>query len=424
MNVRWFAALAAFFFGAFALTATLAQDDAPQESGGGAGGAAFAVGGIRLDVRAKSVGEARDAAFREAPRQAWPKLWARLTGLSAERAPSLSDAALDAMIDSIEVERERFGDDRYIATLGVVFDRQRAGRRLPAGARILQSRPMLVLPVLVDAGAVTTVDADSPWFQAWQRFGGASSVIDYIRPKGTSGDQILLNGWQGARGDRRLWRNILTGYQAHNVLVAQARLRRSYPGGPISAIFVARHGPDSEELERFELRAANPSEIPEMMGTAVTRIDGIYARALQDGTIQADDSLSLALAPIEAPAAEIDDGFEAGQVLTATVVTPDAFAWSSMKATLDAMPQIEQATLQTLNIGGTSSVRIAYTGTYARLRYALDQRGVRLEPGEAGYRLRKRVDGEAALTAPVERVGIPIANPAPPPASRPAPADP
>ncbi len=416
MVYRWLAALAALLIGALALTSSFAQEEngsAAAAASEDTGGSAFAVSGIRLDVRAKSVEAARDAAFREAPRQAWPRLWARLTGRDAKQAPALSDAALDAMIDSIEVESERFGATRYIATLGVVFDRQRAGQRLPAGARILQSRPMLLVPMLIDAGAMTTADSDSPWYQAWQRFGGGSSVIDYVKLKGSAGDRVLLNGWQTGRGNRNLWRTVLSSYTADNVLVAEARLNRSYPGGPVAADFVARYGPDSRELERFSLRAASPAGVPEMMETAVKRIDGIYARALQDGTLQADDSLSLALAPIAAPPSEIDDGFRAGASLTATLVTPDAYAWSSVKAILDVMPQIEQAILETLSVGGTSRLRINYGGSFEGLRYALDQRGLRLEPGEAGYRLRRRIEGEAPLAAPVAAVPAPPAAPQP-----------
>src|SRR3546814_15989605 len=41
---------------------------------------------------------------------------------------------------------------------------------------------------------------------------------------------------------------------ASDVLVAEARLDREYPGGPIRGRFAARHGPDGLLLGRFALR--------------------------------------------------------------------------------------------------------------------------------------------------------------------------
>ncbi|MBV7257039.1 hypothetical protein KCG44_09615 [Pacificimonas sp. WHA3] len=435
MWFRVFHALAALGFVLAAITSLAAQDAPPAEESS-ATGAAFAVHGIHLDVRAKSAEQARDAAFREAPRRAWPKLWARLTGAGEAAAPGMSDAALDAMIDSIEVQEERFGDGRYIATLGVVFDRVRAGRRLPAGARVLQSRPLLLIPVLKEAGAVSTLDPDSEWFAAWREFGSDSSVIDYVKPQGTPGDRILLGAWQTKRDDRAIWRSALSKYRADNVLIAEADMRRSYPGGPIIATFVARHGPDARILDSFQLTAGGPAEAAAMMQRAVKRMDGLYASALQDGTLRADDALSLALAPIETAADQLDDGFEAGQSVTASVVTATAESWRRIETVLNDVPQIEQAALDVLDIGGTSTVRIGFIGSYEGLRYALDRRGLRLEPGEAGYRLRPRIDGEAPLSPPVSAGGTPGAVPAPPeapavgapgtapPGARPAPAEP
>lgn len=411
-------ALAAAGFLLAAMTALQAQDAAPKESA--AAGAAFSVQDIDLDVRAASVDRARDAAFREAPRRAWPILWARLTGGDESGAPRMSDAALDAMIDSIEVQQERFGNGRYIATLGVVFDRVRAGRRLPAGARVLQSRPLLLIPVLREAGATSTLDPDSDWFAAWREFGAGTSVIDYVKPQGTPGDRILLGAWQTRRDDRALWRSALSRYNVDNVLVAEAQLVRSYPGGPVRATFVARHGPDARILDVFELSAGGPAEVPGMMTDAVRRMDGLYAGALQDGTLRADNALSVALAPIEEAAAELDDGFAAGQSITATIATPTAPGWQRVEAVLDSVPAIEQVVIETLEIGGTSLIRIGFAGRYQDLRYSLDQRGLRLEQGQAGYRLRARPEGEAPLPPPG-------AGPAPgttPPAAGPAPAAP
>lgn len=407
---------------AFAAAAALALQEEASLPGPDAaelsGGAAFTVGGIELDYRASSVEAAREAAFREASRRAWPRLWARLTGGSAESAPQLGDAALDGMIGGIEIERERFANGRYIASLGVVFDRRRAARRLPETARILQSRPMLLVPLLSDAGVTGVFEQESQWNAAWGRFGASSSLIDYVQAPGNLGDQILVNGWQARRSNRDLWRTLLARYRAENILVAEARLRRNFPGGPIDADFYARHGPDSVLLDQFSLRASAPGELADILDEAVRRIDGAYAEALQDGRLRADDSLVIELAPLLVPEEEIDEPEE--RALIVSVVTPDDATWLSLQTLVSSVPAVSAIDSEQLNIGGLTSAVIRYDGDYERLRRELDRRGVRLEPGDRGLRLRRRVAGDVAIAAPeeepeAERVDIPVLAPPPPP---------
>jgi hypothetical protein len=387
------------------LAVPLLAQDAPQQAAApaeskapAAGGSAFNVTDIRVDVSAKTTEAARLAAFREAARRAWPQLWMRMTGTPEATAPKLPDSAIEGMVSGIEVQRERYSATRYIATLGVVFDRGRAGERLPASARILQSAPILLLPLLVDGGVRTIHEDNSPWRQAWARFGTDTTPIDYVRAPGSSADAVLLNGWQARRDNRALWRSILARYGAENVVVAEAHLDRSYPGGPVVGTFLARYGPDSDVLARFRLRAGAVGELDAMLDAAVRRIDGAYAMALQTGKLAADPSLTLELAPITAASPTLDapDAVIGGSGLLVNVATPDAATLSAFETAIRATPGVDGLTLASLAIGGVSQVRIAYSVDYQQLRYALDQRGLRLDGGV----LRRRAANEAPLPAP------------------------
>lgn len=381
----------------------LAQDaprrQAPEQTEApAAGGSAFLVGDIAVDVVAGSAEAARVAAFREAARLAWPQLYARMTGVAASGAPKLPDSAIEAMVSGIEVQSEHFSDKRYVGTLGVVFDRGRAGERLPASARVLQSAPMLLLPVLADGGVTTVYEGRSPWLQAWSRFGTDSSPISYVRAGGNASDALLLTGWQARRDNRGLWRSILSRYGAENLLVAEAHLDRTYPGGPIVGTFLARHGPDSQVLTRFRLRAGAAGELDAMLDTAVRRIDSAYARALQSGVLRADPSLTMALEPIDTGSALLDPAESLGSMgTTVTVATPDAASLNAIEMVLRAIPEVDSVTMLGLSIGGMSQVRIGHAVDYPMLRYALDQRGWRLDGGQ----LRRRAADEPPLPRPV-----------------------
>jgi len=405
----WMAAALAVLAAAVAVP-LLAQDGdrpEPPAEAPAAGGSAFLVSDIDVDVVAGSAEAARVAAFREAARQAWPQLYARMTGVAASGAPKLPDSAIEGMVSGVEVQAEHFSDKRYVGKLGVVFDRVRAGERLPANARVLQSAPMLLLPVLADGGVTSVYEGRSPWLQAWSRFGTDSSPISYVRAGGSASDAMLLTGWQARRDNRGLWRSILSRYGAENVLVAEAWLDRTYPGGPIVGTFLARHGPDSAVLTRFRLRAGAAGELDAMLDTAVRRIDSAYARALQSGVLRADPTLTLALEPVSVSPL-LDPAESLGSMgTTVSVATPDAASWNAIEAALGGVPEVDGVTLLGLSIGGMSQVRINHTVDYAMLRYALDQRGWRLD----GSQLRRRAEGEAPLPRPVVALpSLPVAD--------------
>lgn len=405
----WMAAALAVLAAAVAVP-LLAQDGdrpEPPAEAPAAGGSAFLVSDIDVDVVAGSAEAARVAAFREAARQAWPQLYARMTGVAASGAPKLPDSAIEGMVSGVEVQAEHFSDKRYVGKLGVVFDRVRAGERLPANARVLQSAPMLLLPVLADGGVTSVYEGRSPWLQAWSRFGTDSSPISYVRAGGSASDAMLLTGWQARRDNRGLWRSILSRYGAENVLVAEAWLDRTYPGGPIVGTFLARHGPDSAVLTRFRLRAGAAGELDAMLDTAVRRIDSAYARALQSGVLRADPTLTLALEPVSVSPL-LDPAESLGSMgTTVSVATPDAASWNAIEAALGGVPEVDGVTLLGLSIGGMSQVRINHTVDYAMLRYALDQRGWRLD----GSQLRRRAEGEAPLPRPaVALPSLPVAD--------------
>lgn len=400
-------------FAALALIALavplLAQDapkaDEEEVDAPTAGGSAFIVSDLTVDVSAKSAEAARVAAFREAARLAWPQLWARMTGTPAASAPRLPDSAIEGMVSGVEVQRERYSATRYLATLGIVFDRTRAGARLPASARILESAPLLLLPLLVDGGVRTIYEGKSPWQQAWARFGTDSTPIDYVRAPGNTADGVLLTSWQARRDNRMLWRSILARYSAENLLVAEAHLARSYPGGPIEGTFLARYGPDSAVLTRFRLKAAAAGELDAMLDAAVRRIDGAYARALQTGQLRADPALTLELAPIDMASPILDaaeDGI-GGYATMVSVATPDAAAWNAIEAALRSVPGVDGVTLLSLSVGGTSQVRIAHAGGLDTLRHALDRQGLRIDGGI----LRRRGVDEAPLPPPAAEPAAP-----------------
>jgi hypothetical protein len=381
---------------------------AAQETGGG--GAAYVIGGIPVDTAAKTTYDARLAAYAIARRKAWPMLWNRLTGQAESAAPRLGDSQLQAMVAGIEVEGERFSTTRYIARLGVVFDRARASAYFTGTAGALQSGPMLLLPIFTDGGARTLYQTRTPWIAAWTRFSEGLSPIDYVIASGSAGDNILLTSYQTARGDRALWRNILSRFGSTDVLIAEVRLVRSFPGGPVAAEFIARHGPDATELGRLSL-TASAEGVDAMLDAGVRAIDGIYGQALREGRLGSDPDLIAELEPIISLAPDIAAPmFMGGASIEADVATPDGKVFGEIEALLRSTPTVGGVTLTSVSLGGISRIVIRHTNTPEMLRYQLDQKGLRLAETATGILLRRRAPGDAPIPAPV----VLSAEPAPP----------
>ncbi len=101
--------------------------------GGAAWADAFAVGGIRVDVRAASAAKAREEALQQGQVAAYRRLIGTLVPEDERsRLPELSASAVEAMVADLSVAAERASATRYIATLAVHFDPERVGAFLKA----------------------------------------------------------------------------------------------------------------------------------------------------------------------------------------------------------------------------------------------------------------------------------------------------
>lgn len=363
------------------------------------------VSGVEVDVHADTGTEAREKAWVEAQRKAWERL----------DGPELSNSQIEALVSAIVIERERLGPKRYIATLGVVFDRQRASRYLGAQGEATRSAPMLLLPVTVSAGTQMIYEQRNPWQRAWAEYQAGQSRIDYVRPAGAGGDSLLLTYGQTGRRSRTWWRNALDQFGAADVLVPIAKLRYTYPGGPIEGAFTARFGPDDDFLGSFEMTATSPAELPAMLDKAVVRFNRLFETALANGTLKPDPTLNIGtpeLSPAlqrllelgrsvraqDQAAATAEPTTESGDAITAApirtpppegsvalytvqVATPDASAFDTAVSSVRGTPGVRNTGIRSTAIGGTSVMTVSYSGTIAQLADALRARGFTVSQG-------------------------------------------
>lgn len=370
----------------------------------------FEVTGIEVNTTGSNAEDARLKGWQEAQRKAWEKLWSSHTG-GATKAPALSDSAIDAMVAAVVVEREQLGPRRYIATLGVIFDRARTGQLLGLSGEKVRSAPMLVIPVLYQGGVASVFETRTPWQKAWAEFRTGGSAIDYVRPQGSGSDSLLLTAGQLDRRSRTWWRLILDEFGAADVLMPLARLERQYPGGPVRGTFTARYGPDNRFLGSFALTANDEAAVPAMLATAIERLDRIYADALGAGQLGpdktlfveqvVDEKLIAEIVAREQPAAAADSGAAsdapatkptataAASAFTVQFATPEPAAVDAALASVRAVQGVQGVTVSSVAVGGTSVMRVTYTGDLGALAAALRARGWQVTQGSNAISIRK-----------------------------------
>ena len=361
------------------------------------------IGGIHVDVAGADAQSARYAGWRMAQRQGFKALWAKMHNAPISQAPSLPDGTLDQIVSSINIEREQIGPLRYIADLGVLFDRARAAQFLGVeGGKVERSAPMLLIPVTVSGGTATSVELRNAWQRAWAHFRAAQSPIDYVRVSGMGSDPLLVNAAQTKRPGRGWWRNLLEMYGATDILIAEVQLQRLYPGGPARGRFIARHGPDDEIIGGFTLTAPNSDGIATMMAEGARRIDALYAQALAAGQLSRDPSLDLPPPPILPQLAETRPVAPANLVnsfqvqVTGNNVTVYNFAMAHLRT----MAGVESASPQQINPGGTSYILVTYKGDISQLAAALSSRGWVVDFAGTVVRMRSNSEKPPALPPP------------------------
>lgn len=360
----------------------------------------FEVSGIDVDVYAANADAARLAGWREAQRKGWAALWGRLHG--GEAGPMLSDSALDGIVAGIVVEDEQIGPHRYIARLGVLFDRARAGAILGTSGGLMRSAPMLVIPVQFSGGVPQAFETRTEWQKAWARFRTGNSPIDYVRPTGTGPDSLILTPSQTWRPGRTWWRLLIDGYGAADVLIPQVQIERQWPGGPVIGRFFAFHGPDRELLGSFVLRVDSADGLPKLMDEGVKRMDALFTRALQEGRLTPDPSLIVEpavpeedleatdeLLPEESATIESDQPTAGVFTFNVQYDTPDVGSVSAGEAALRSVPGVRSAQTASLALGGVSVMRVSYAGELGGLAAALQARGWQVQQGPNTLRIRR-----------------------------------
>ncbi|NQU57724.1 MAG: DUF2066 domain-containing protein [Rhodospirillales bacterium] len=244
----------------------------------------FEVSSIRVDVTAETASGAKDKALSEGHELAFRRLLERLTQRAHhDQLPTPSAADIESYVSDFSIAQEKSSTTRYLATLNFRFKREEIRNLLTDhGIRFAEtsSKPVLVLAVYEEAGAVYLWDTPNPWREAWEASPPTDGLVPMVLPLGDLTDIAAIGAEQAARGDMQRLMAIGERYGTDDVLVAHGVRGIDTRGTPMLEVTISRYGsPGGEQtlVRTFTSQNEEPAEI--MLVRAVAEI----AVEIEDG---------------------------------------------------------------------------------------------------------------------------------------------
>ena len=331
----------------------------------------YTVSGIKVDETAETAAAARDRAIAAGHRLAFERLTARLVPRAGrERLPPLDAPQIPPMVSSFGIDEEKTSDVRYLGQLTFRFreaDVRRHFRSKGVSFAETRSKPVLVLPLYEDAGALLLWDKPNPWFEAWRTLLPVDGLLPMLLPAGDLADIRDLSPEQAARGEGNRLKALADRYGAAAVVAmrADARIRSGSRSLTVTIRFFGgeRHG-KTETLEfAYDERKG---------------LDEVIGRAARDAADRLEDDWKTA------NLLRFDDR----QELVAAVPLAGLRDWVAIRSRLRSAEPLSEAKLVSIS-RREATVRLSYFGASDQLRLALAQRDLLLEEEAGNWTLRR-----------------------------------
>lgn len=323
----------------------------------------YTVSDVKVDVKAGSAVEAQKEAIRQAHKKAFEMLVERL--VPEEERSSLSDVTPDEIerfVDGYEVNNQKQSNVRFIASMTFYFQ-EKAVRNFLGGHTVravqVSKPPMVIVPVLIDHGAITLWGDENPWLHAWTRRERISAVVPIEVPIGDLRDISTIDGMQVISGQVAPLNDLARRYGAAGAVVA----------------ILKRDSRDPMASMALEM------SILDLDGSLTPLTDQPYTTAVAPADQQFDQAINMVVKKLEtythqgnAPgmAASVE------QELTVRIPFQSPQMWMSIQKTLKFSGAVREFSLKSLS-RSEALVSLKYKGTPASLGSALGAQGLQLE---------------------------------------------
>ena len=318
----------------------------------------YTVAGVAVDETAETAAVAREQALAAGHRIAFSRLVSRLVPRAERnRVPALDAGRVAPFVLSFGIDEEKTSDVRYLGTLTFRFRRDAIRTFLQdsgVGFAETRSKPVLLLPVYDNAGALMLWEEPNPWFEAWRTLSPSDGLVPLRLPAGDLADIRDIGAEQAARGETERFRVIMDRYGASAVTVAEAELTFDASSGQRSIdVATRRYGGVGGERTSVRSFVIDPGE----------GVEAVLARAGRAvATPIEEDWKSENLLRFDLP-----------NDLIAVIALSDLREWVEIRNRLRAIAFLRQVRMVSAS-RRQIVVQLGYYGDPEQLRVALAQR--------------------------------------------------
>ncbi len=386
---RWAPCLALFF----AVSLAASSDDLLLDD--------FEIQGVDVDVTAASASEARLQAFDAAQTQAFQKLVERVVPESERSAwLALKPSRIEALVQDIEVTKEKNSAVRYIATFTVRFkdiavkdllaqhlqgaDPLKAKTQEEGGdalekAPLLPAKKTLVLPLYLLDGAPTLWEENNPWF-AFVADGSRDDLL--VIPAGDLEDVADVSPKQLLAQDTGSFAKLMERYGVTQLVVAA--LKEEKVGEPRLALTL--YNKEGSVLARQE-KPLLPQIDPTRSFKPALQMIEVFIKEPSSSSETADRE--------EGPSPVMGAGVDV------TVTFDTLKEWHEIKKRLEHMPLLKLVLVKQL-ARYNATLRVRPTNKQDDVKRLLEQEGFQVSQGRIGKSLEVSLKTPETTAAPLE----------------------
>ena len=317
----------------------------------------YEVRDVVVDVTAETAAKAREQALAEGQAEAFRRLLKRLTlRAENERLPDLEAEEITTYVKDFSVASEKVSAVRYLAHLNYRFKRGEIRSLLnDFDLRFAEtvSKPVLVLPVYQDVGALMLWDDPNPWREAWGARPDTQSLVPTLLPVGDLSDIAAIGAEQAMEGDLQRLNAIAKNYGASDTLVVFGVMRvDAAKARRVLEVYFTRYGTQLQEQTEVMNFNQNDGET----------VSGLLARAARELTIIVEENWKR------------DNILEFGRRGLIAAVIPIAALrdWLEVRSRLKGIAVIQRAELVLLS-QTEARVNLHFIGETGQLMLALEQ---------------------------------------------------
>lgn len=331
----------------------------------------YTVAKVAVEAEANDAVQAKQIALNEGQQAAFRILLKRLTHASVHpRLPLLEDAMVERMVDGFSVRRESNSTTRYIATLDFTFEPNSVRdilNRFGLPYAEDQSAPLVLLPVMIEAGAAKT-GTENVWYGALEGvdYEHALSAIKLAPPRAEFSPAMISNP-----GSREVLATLKQQYRAENLVLALAETDAQ--ASKLKVRLIGRDAVGDIYLERvYPIRERDTDE--------AARFAAKVALGVIEGRWKTTRLASLGA---------LSEGPANLESVALTVQFTGLKQWQDMRTRLQRIPGVQNLDVKALNARG-ATISVEFAGGAARLAQAAQSQGLAIDERDGALVLLAR----------------------------------